>query len=304
MIALAEKYGFDKALEIISRKLNYAIDGQAVTVAERKKFRDDQRAAKQQLEEWKRNVANEVEGKVKESAAEIEFGRALKAAHETGDYDGVARALGKKDWNELQGDYIARLADPNHQRLTELERKLQEKERAEEEQRKQYEQRERQAQQQRAILQYKQGVAAEMEGSDVGPLRALAKNPDVVNMVYSIRADHYQASGVEMPLRQVLVSKLPGTDITLQTLLKGWHSQLSEAFKDEVKAAVAAATPEPEKPKGKTAPAPKVQPSASRRMIEDREFVKSGAAALEEAFRADAQREAEERRKGNSHAGS
>src|SRR3990167_7613357 len=131
-----ERFGPEKALQIVAKKLNHTIDGAVVTVSERAEFRKKRQAAESALNQRQREIEEALSGKVKESEGEIEFGRALKAAHATGDYDGIARALGRKDWNELQDDFIAKLADPNHKRLTELEQKLREKEQAEEQARK------------------------------------------------------------------------------------------------------------------------------------------------------------------------
>ena len=131
-----ERFGAEKAMQIVAKKLNYQIDGQVVSVAERAALREEKRKQRAALDQRQREIEESLGSKVKESEGEIEFGRALKAAHATGDYDGIARALGRKDWNELQDDFIAKLADPNHKRLSELEQKLREKEQAEEQARK------------------------------------------------------------------------------------------------------------------------------------------------------------------------
>lgn len=298
VIALAEKYGPEKALQILARKLNYAVDGTSVTVEDRKKFRDENRAAKRALEERGRQIEEQLSGRVKESQAEIELGRAIRAAHETGDYDGVARALGLKDWNQIEEQYISKLADPNHKRLTDLEAKLRDKEAAEEQARREGETRAQQQQRMQAVYQYKVKMSGEMKASELPILSAMASNPDVVNMVYAIRDEHYKTHEVEMPLAQVLVSKLPGSDVTLKTLLRAWHDQLSAAFKAETGAAPAVPPPAPAK--GKTAPAPTPAPSTSRSYADSREWVKSAQQRMEQAFKADAEKEAEETRRGNS----
>jgi hypothetical protein len=293
-----ERFGPEKAMQIVAKKLNYQIDGQVVSVAERAALREEKRKQRAALDQRQREIEEALGSKVKESESEIEFGRALKAANATGDYDGIARALGRKDWNELQDDFIAKLADPNHKRLTELEQKLREKEQAEEQARKEGETRAQHQARMQAIQNYKVGMSREMKASSSRIFRELAENPDVVNMVYAIRDEHYRESGTELPLEAALVRKLPGTNVTLQTLLRGWRDQLFSAFEaDEAAPAPKAAA---EKPKGKTAPTPPVQPSTARRYADDREQVKSWEDRMRRAFEQDEEAEAAEKRKGNS----
>jgi len=297
IFALADKVGIDKALQMLAKKANWHIDGQVVSVAERAAFREERRKAKQALEERQRSIEEQLGHRVKESESEIELGRALRAAYEAGDFDQLARGLGKKDWNEIQEEFIAKLADPNHKRLTELEKKLKEKEAAEEQARREGETRAQHQARMQAIQQYKIGVSNEMKTSDSPVLKALGDNPDVVHMVYAIRNEHWQKSGTEMPLAQCLVSKLPGTDVTLKTLLKSWHDQLTAAFREGEPAPTVAAVAQTAK--GKTAPAPTVAPSPPK-PSDKGEWTKRGAALLDEAFRAEERLKAEERRKGNT----
>ncbi len=304
VIELAEKYGPEKALQIIARKINYAVDGQTVTVAERKAFRDQQREAKAAIEEWKRNVANEWDGKIKESSAEIEFGRALKSAKETGDYDGIARGLGFKDWNELTEDHIAKLADPNHKRLTELEKKLQEKERAEQEQAERYRQHQAQQQREAQVHAYKQEMSTEMRQSQNPVLKELADFPDVVNMLFAIQQQHYDpAARKSVTLEQALMMPLPGQRMPVREDLRSWHTSLAKAFGGAETPPAAATPPAKGKASGKTAPTPTPAPSATRNAADAKEWTKLGAAELEAAFRAEEQTRSEERRKGLNGAG-
>lgn len=298
VIELAEKYGPEKALQIIARKLNYAVDGSTVSVAERKAFRDEQRKAKAALEDWKKNIADEWDGKINESKGEIEFGRALKAAKETGDYDGIARGLGFKDWNELADDHIAKLADPNHKRLTELERKLQEKERAEAERAEQWKQQQAQQQQAAQIQGYKANMSGEMKASQNPILKELADFPDVVNMLFAVRQDTFRKTGAELPLEHALKNTLPGGTQSVEHILKSWHDALGKAFGAGTSAPAAAAPAAKGKAVGKTGPTPTPAPSATRNAADAKEWTSFGAKALEEAFKNEAQAQAEERRKG------
>lgn len=304
VIELAEKFGPDKALQIIARKLNYQVDGAAVTVAERKAFRDQQREAKQALDKWKQDIANEWDGKIKASTEEIEYGRALKAAKETGDYDGIARGLGFKDWNELADDHIAKLADPNHKRLTELEKRLQEKERNEAEQAERYRQHQAQQQREQQVQGYKVEMSSAMKQSENPVLKELADFPDVVNMLFAIQQANWDpAAQKTVTLEQALMMPLPGQRQPVRELLRSWHTSLAKAFGGEAPAAAPpAAPPAKGKAKGSTGPTPTPAPSATRAANDTREWTQLGAQALEEAFKAEAQSQAEERRKGQQAA--
>lgn len=299
VIELAEKYGPEKALQIIARKLNYQVDGAAVTVAERKAFRDQQREAKQALDKWKQDIANEWDGKIKASSEEIEYGRALKAAKETGDYDGIARGLGFKDWNELADDHIAKLADPNHKRLTELEKRLQEKERAEAEQAERYRQHQAQQQREQQVQGYKVEMSSAMKQSENPVLKELADFPDVVNMLFAIQQANWDPVAQKtVTLEQALLMPLPGQRQPVRELLRGWHTSLAKAFGGGAPAAAPAAQPAKGKAKGSTGPTPTPAPSATRAANDTKEWTQLGAQALEEAFKAEEQARQEERRKG------
>lgn len=296
VLELAEKYGPDKALQIIAKKIGWEVDGQSVSVADRKAFRDQQREAKAAWEARERQFAENWDKKLRDAQGEIDFGRAVKAAREQGDYDGIARAVGFKDWNELTEDHIKKLADPNHQRLTELEKRLQEKERAEQEQRQQWEQ--QQAQQQRAaqVQAYKGEMSAGMKQSENPVLRELADFPDVVNMLFAVQQANFDnASRRTVTLEQAINMPLPGGSQPIIGILKSWHAGLSKAFGGEAAPAAQAAKP---KASGKTAPTPTPAPSANRAVKDYKEWEEMGARELEAAFRNEAQARAEERRKG------
>ena len=294
--ALVERFGPDKAIQIVAKKLNYTVDGATVSVAERAALREEKRQTKAALDRRQREIEEALSSKVKESESEIEFGRALKAAYQAGDFDQLARALGKKDWNDIQDEFIAKLADPNHKRLTELEQRIKDKEAAEDQQRQRYEAQQKEQQKAQAVYNYKVNtIVPNMKESKSSVLRELADNPDVVNMIYAIQNEHWDG-GRPISVEDALEKPLPNGKIALKLILRGWADQLGRAFKPEE--APAPAT-NGTKAKGKTEPKPGVAPS-SHKALDDTEWLQNGAAELAAAFKADEAREAEERRKGNS----
>ncbi len=292
-----EKYGPEKALQIVAKKLNYTVDGTTLSVADYAAHREEKRKWKKETEQREREIADQLGKKVKESEAEIELGRALKRAHASGDYDGVAKALGVENWEALQGDFIKRLADPNHQRLIELERREQERERHVQQQREQYEQQQQHAQRQAAVQGYKQKMSLDMQNSPDSAVKELSVFPDVVEMLYAVQNEHYnRATNSTVTLEQAMDLPLPNGRGTPRGILRSWHDALSKAFK----AAEPPPAPAP-KAKGKTAPAAPLSPSQPR-PASDNEWLRDGASRLEEAFKREAERERSERSKGNSQA--
>lgn len=306
VLALVERYGSDKALDIIARKSGYKLDGQTVSVKERADFREWQRQAKKTLEDRERAISDQLGSKAKELEAEIQLGKALREAHARGDYDGVAKALGVENWEALQGDFIKRLADPNHQRLMDLEKREREREEGAQKQRELYEQQQRQAQHEAIVRNDKIRISGAMKESENRMARELSDLPDVVNMVHAVLLHHQDpATGRTISLDDAMNKPLPGGSVAISVILRQWHERLAKAFAAGEAAptlqASAAAT-EAAKPKGKTEPAPKVAPSAARTFADTREWTQSATERLKKAFEEDAQKEAESRRKPNSGA--
>lgn len=294
-----EKYGPDKALAIVAKKLNMAVDGTTIANADAVKHRHNIREQQRKLEERERAMSEQLAAKIKEHEGDIELGRALKKAKASGDYDGVAKALGEENWEALQNDFIKRLADPNHQRLLELEKQIKQREEQEQTQRQQAEQRAQEQQRQALVQGYKQKMSVDMRASKDPAVAKLAGFPDVVEMLYTVQNDNFdRTTNSTVTLEQAMDLPMPGNRGTPRAILRQWRDALTEAFPADAAAPAGGAPP---KAKTKTDAKPPVAPSGDRKASE-KEWLDRGARQLEDAIRREEEERRAERLKGNGQA--
>lgn len=242
------------ALVEIAQELGLEVDDARVTTRERAEFRE---ARREQTERMKRDEATFLErlnGLKAETTGDVQWARQLKQLHASGDYEGLARHLGAKDWNGLQDDVMARISDPNYKRLRELEDFQQN-------QLKQQEQRDRQAQQQAAAAQqqaarknYISSLSAHCAKSSDPLVAAMHDDPMFLQAIYNVQQENYDGRNTVTPEQAIkIVSK--SSKAPLMQELQGIYARLSKAFgaapppaalaaaKTEAAAAVAAVVP-------------------------------------------------------------
>src|SRR5690606_2712963 len=96
-------------LQGLAQELGLSIEGNTVTPIERAKFRERRR---QTLDSLKQKE-NELAERERALSSSLEALRAANTALESGDFDALARALGRSNWNELNSDAIRHFQDPN-----------------------------------------------------------------------------------------------------------------------------------------------------------------------------------------------
>lgn len=220
-------------LEAIAAKHGMKVNGNRIEPAERVKFREEKRIAQERLQQREAEIARkaaEFEQKSQGSSAKLS---AFEKALESRDVDGLAKAIGFKDWKELVNEHTKQLASPEYKRIQELERRDAERQ---ERDRQAEAQRNHEAEQARineSIKAYKVGMAEDLKGRG-GQLSAMGEDPELVDFLYSVSADHYRATGDELDLEELVStpSRLLGNKTPLDLLRSKWEA-LSAIFSDQ-----------------------------------------------------------------------
>lgn len=253
-------------LEALATELGFKFDAKAVTAADRYSLREE---ARRRQETFQRQMAEERAAFEKERGSfgeEAKSAKAFKAAFEAGDYDGLAAAVGAKDWNDLQEKVLERISDPHYAEIKRLREELEsdkrakaeaaEKEKATAEQRRQHE----------LVHGAKVAISQEAAKSTDKLLAALHWDPLLVDSLYDLQARHYDhITQTTIPLEEALDVDLGGGR-TVRAHLKRQYESLHKAFGPQAaplpppRPVVPAAAPAPVKPK--PAPAPRRQPEA------------------------------------------
>lgn len=231
-------------LKALAKDLGLEVDTSHVTHSDYKKMRlwkdrqvDQlkQREARMQEQERQlmqqiREAKDEAEKHITSNSERLTKAEKILAAYDAGDADGLAQALGKKDWNEVQDDIIAKNSDPNYKKMRELERWKQEQEerekRAEEEATRaevEAQERAKQESRQRAREKYRSDLAAGMKESKDRVVREMADDPIFVNTIFMIQEDNYDPS----------TRRTVTPEQALRMTVNGGNSAVIEALKEQ-----------------------------------------------------------------------
>jgi len=116
-----------KALREEAEALGLEYEGNAVTVSDRAKFREEKRNMKNKLAADRQAFEQEASEATKRLEAGAEKATRLEAAIEANDLDGIAQAMGQQSWNHLSEQALKRQLNPEHQELMRLRRENREK---------------------------------------------------------------------------------------------------------------------------------------------------------------------------------
>lgn len=133
---------------------------------------------------------------------------AFNKALESRDFDGMAKASGFKDWRDMLNEQTRSMASPEYREIQELKKRDAERDAAIKTEREQREQWAAQQQQLEGIKAYKVSMAEDMRTRG-GELEPMAEDPDLVNMLYDVRADHFRRTRDELDLEELLDTPTP-----------------------------------------------------------------------------------------------
>lgn len=314
-------------LRALAQELDLVVEDKGVTVTERHKFREAAREKERRLQAAETEMQQRIQARISEVEADI--GRKLTAAekrlakadaieraHESGDPDGHAQALGYKDWNELQENYIRRFADPNYKELRELKKQQEEFTKERERIAAEAKQRAEQEAQQQAALQRQQAQrqwisqqSELMKASTDSVVRAFHDDTSVLSAIYAIQeAAHLAGHQVPTP-DQALKMPTIGGDVPIIDQLRAISKRYKvfydhaddaqqEAMAEDVAEALGDTQPKKmpqkltKKPTSPTPPRATVESSPERKWKDDREFFKHARNRLAEAIENDRKKSA------------
>jgi hypothetical protein len=222
--------GKRQQFEALAKELGFELEQNRVTVAERAAFREEKRKAKaaiaQQEAEVRQRLQQEI-GMTRQQAAAV---AAANKALEAGDFDEFAKALGRKDWNELNGEVLQRFTDPNFKRLRDLEKAHKEREEREQQMLRESQARQQQAAQQQRITAYKQELAQQLAACEDPLAAAFHDDPLFVDAVFKVQREYYQEHGEALPIAEAIKMKPRDGGSPLFEEMRGLYSRLKKAF--------------------------------------------------------------------------
>ena len=160
-----------------------------VSVSERVKFREQMREAKRKIEAERASIRAELESERDKFTSERKTLEAFREAAQSGDWDGLAKALGKAGWEELNKEVFASFQDPSYRRVRELERWKAEQENISLEIEKKRSTEAQAAAAEREYANYLQHLSSEMSSSDNELTRELARDQEFLSAVFQHQWD-------------------------------------------------------------------------------------------------------------------
>ncbi len=203
-----DKAAIRKQIEELAAKAGMKVDGNRVEVAERVALREERRVmretAARELQREREKLGIEMKAAADSRGKSEAFNKAL----ESRDFDGMAKASGFKDWRDMLNEQTRSMASPEYREIQELKKRDAERDAAIKTEREQREQWAAQQQQLEGIKAYKVSMAEDMRTRG-GELEPMAEDPDLVNMLYDVRADHFRRTRDELDLEELLDTPTP-----------------------------------------------------------------------------------------------
>lgn len=235
----------DKGMfEALAKKLGFTVDGKAVLPSDRIAWENAKKRQEAGLLERETKL-REAEQAIS-SSDRVKKAESILKSIEEGDPDGFAAAIGKKDFNEFQQEFIKRLADPNYERLRKLELRDQERDKLDAEQKERQKQEQARQHHQEQLQAYLGNLSEQAKTSTDPTVASMADDPLFVDAVYRIQQQEYKASGERIiPIEEALDKRIGGAKMTFREELKTLAQRLLKAFPDLGAPAAAAPPPTP-----------------------------------------------------------
>lgn len=268
-----------EAFKAMAQKLGYQLEDAAVTNKERAEWRRMRKEHTDAIKNAETSAKSSIEELQKAAEAEINFGKALREARKSNDYNQIAKLLEYEDWNALQEGVAKAVTDPAYQEVLELKKWKADQEKAAAEQqeklRVQQEQQAKAAERQK----YLDNLSSGMKASTDPLVKAFADDPMFVNVVFNVQDANWDGGDQVLAPERAIHVKAPGAKLTLHDELKNLYERLAPVF---------GAKTEPEEPKkAKAARAPqlpgKPAPSGPKNDESRAAFMSRMQAAIDEA---------------------
>ncbi len=268
-------------LKQLATQLGMVVEDGKVITEERVKLREDRRQNIAAIKQAEAQAKNRIDAAIQDAEPKIKRAVELEAALKAGDYDGIGKVLGFKDWNDLAEDQLKRFSDPAHVRLREIEAQLKKRDEEAEQAKKAAEEQQASQAELAARAQYKQQLAGKMEQSGDPLVKAMSKMPNFVSAVFGVQQQTYRSEGQPLNPEHAIHYKPPGGGPTLHEELKSLYDALAPVFGKPAAETEPAGTVA--KPKPKTPQLPPASPQKKATPGSDREWFADAHRRLAEA---------------------
>ncbi len=213
----------------LAKELDFEISDTAVTARERFELREQKRLLNQRIEQQESEVLARLNDAKTQFSEELTFAQKIKQAKASGDYEGIAKLLGSKDWNGLQEDVIAQISDPNYKRLRELE-EYRQKQEEQEALRSQEQERQTLAQQRvEARKQHEAHLTKQMAASSDPLVAAMHDDPQFIAAVIEVQRQNWDGRTTVTPEKAIKIAA-QGFAGPLEQHMRGLYTRLQKAF--------------------------------------------------------------------------
>jgi hypothetical protein len=164
-----------KALREEAVALGLEFEGNAVTVSDRARFREEKRNLKNRLAAERQSFEEEANAATVRLQAQAEKATKLQAAIEANDLDAIAQAVGVQSWNHLSEQALKRQLNPEHMELMRLRREQREQIEHVKKQKVEYANHQAAQEREQARAQYRTDVSQKLSASK--KFKAFADDP-------------------------------------------------------------------------------------------------------------------------------
>lgn len=162
-------------LEKLAKKLGLAIDGDRVSIEDRVKFRDEQRARQKALRARSEELDARMAKLLEEDKTKGEKYHKLAKAIEDTDLDTIAAELGAKSWDELNRQFLINRSSPHAKELAALKKQLKEQETAAETAKREREEHARAVEVEKERKAYMAELSDDVDDAEDESVRAMGK---------------------------------------------------------------------------------------------------------------------------------
>lgn len=216
-------------LRALATELEMDVDGATVTARERVEFREAKKKLSERIMAQEREVLQRLEQAKAQFSDKLGKADRIEAAAAAGDFEGLAKLLGKKDWNALQEDVIAQISDPNYKRLKELEQYRQQQEEREA-QAQQLQERQSFAQrQQQARAEHVTSLQGQMRASTDPLVAAMHDDPQFIAAVIEVQRQNWDGHSTVSPEKAIKMAA-QGFQAPIAQHMRGLYDRLQKVF--------------------------------------------------------------------------
>lgn len=242
-------------------KLGLEVDNRGRVVnRERKQFREWKESQRKAIEEASHaeiTRINEVKTAVR---GELDLAKAVRSAYKARDPEALARALGAKDFAEMQDEFVKAYASPDYQRIRELEQENEARRVADQERERRQAEEANRKQEQQIEQRYLSGLTEQMRGSQSVAVKVFAEIPVLRDAIYEIQKEHWNGESTVSPERAIRLGR--GGAPPLLEEMRGLYKALKPVFEEAPAEAEAEGEETAAKPVSKPAPKPAAKPVA------------------------------------------